>query len=91
MVKRKRVFNKRQMAILELVCKKKSLGEKIITLDEVMKVCHEGGHFARVKAGCERQTALSTMNILIERLKDSGVTISKPYNMGRGKKTEFKI
>ena len=87
----KRSFNKRQMAIIELIRSKKAEGAEIITLNEILQLCRDKNLLPRVSEASERPTVLATMNCLVRRLQNSGISITKADNIGRGKKCEFLI
>lgn len=90
-MKRKRAFNKRQMALIDFIRRKKAEGAEVITLDEIVDECRDKALFPKVREGHERKVALATMNLLADRLSEAGVKISKPERIGRGIRCEFRI
>ena len=87
----KRSFNKRQMAIIELIRSKKMEDAEVITLDEILQLCRDKNLLSRVSDESERNTILATMNCLVRRLQNSGILITKAHKIGRGEKCEFLI
>ena len=89
--KKKRAFNRRQMAIIQLIRDKKAAGASSISLDEIVDLCKSKDLMPKVSEGSERQTVLATMNVIVRRLQESGVRIEKSGAIGRGAKCEFFI
>ena len=54
----KRSFNKRQMAIIELIRSRKAEGAEIITLNEILQLCLDKNLLPRVSEASERPTVL---------------------------------
>ena len=81
----RRTFTDRQIAIIDLIRERKQQGAETITLDEVAERVKRWG------LGAHRNSLVVSMNILVERLTESGVYIEKVKTIGRSKRQRYRI
>lgn len=82
-------FTRRQMAIVELIARKKSEDQNEITLDEVVEAVADREQ--KLPNRNYRNAIVVSMNHLIRRLSASGVYIEKADGIGRGVKQVYRL
>lgn len=80
-----RKFTTRQISIIKFISEQKQKGNERISIDQISDELQKAG------INPTRNSLVVSMNILVDRLTESGIYFQKVKRLGRGRRQEYLI